>query len=101
MQVGSAAELPGLPEVAQFLQTLLDSAAKVPGALRYTVARALLEVDAPPFESLADFSRTLTRFEPSDRRAALRDLFDRYASATRAESTPTPSDASRKASRLR
>ena len=95
VQIGSA-ELPGLSEVAQFLQTLLGSAAKVPGALRYTVARALLEVDAPPFESLADFSRTLTRFEPSDRRGALRDLFERYTSATKAESTLTPSDSSRK-----
>jgi hypothetical protein len=75
-RIGSDAE-PGLAEVALFLHTMLGSGAKVPGALRYTVARALCEVDAPPFDSLADFSRTLARFEPGDRRAAVRELLER------------------------
>ena len=74
--IGADAE-PGLAEVALFLHTMLGSGAKVPGALRYTVARALREVDAPPFDSLADFSRTLARFEPGDRRAAVRELLER------------------------
>ena len=68
----------GLAEAALFLHFMLGSSVKVPGALRYTVARALREVDAPPFGSLADFSRTLARFEPSDRRAAVRALLERH-----------------------
>src|ERR1700730_4040436 len=66
--------VPAVSEIAMFLQTMLAPAVKVPGALRYTIARALLEVDAPPFDSLADFSRTLARFEQGDRRAAVRNL---------------------------
>jgi len=85
---------PGLAEVALFLQTMLGSGAKVPGALRYTVARALRQVDAPPFDSLTDFSRTLARFEPGDRRAAVRALLDRDA-LTGARSATQPIDSSR------
>jgi Tol biopolymer transport system component len=72
---------PAVSEVAILLQTLLASTVKVPGALRYSIARALLEVDAPPFDSLADFSRTLARFEPSNCRAAVRSLLERHAMA--------------------
>ena len=85
---------PGLAEVALFLDTMLGSGAKVPGALRYTVARALGEVDAPPFDSLTDFSRTLARFEPGDRRAAIRELLERSARAG-AGSATTLIDSSR------
>jgi len=92
--IGSDAA-PELAEVARFLHAMLGSGAKVPGALRYTVARALREVDAPPFDSLADFSRTLARFEPSDRRAAVRELFEHYA-LTSAGSTTVPIDSSRR-----
>jgi hypothetical protein len=49
----------------------------MPGGLRYAIARALLDVDAPPFDSLADFSATLGRFEQGDRRLVLRLLAHR------------------------
>src|SRR5207245_5212080 len=38
-------------------------------------------VDVPSFDSLEEFLRVLARFEPSDRRAALRLLLERYVSA--------------------
>jgi hypothetical protein len=70
---------PAVSEVAILLQAMLTSAVKVPGGLRYALARALLEVDARPFDSLADFSRTLARFEQGDRRGVVRSLLERNA----------------------
>ena len=68
-------------EVGMFLQALLGyDSGRVPGAVRYTVARALLEVDAPPFDSLEDFSEALGRYERNDRAAAIRGLLERAAS---------------------
>ena len=46
----------------------------MPGGLRYTIARALLEVDVPPFDSLDDFSRDLARHEHGDRAGIVRRL---------------------------
>ena len=53
----------------------------VPGGLRYAVARALLEVDAPPFDSLQALSVSLSRFETGDRRQVLRSLMARAEGA--------------------
>src|SRR5215208_6902766 len=41
---------PGVSEIAMLLEQLLPRGGpeRVPGGLRYTIARALLEVDAPP-----------------------------------------------------
>ncbi|MBW8861073.1 MAG: hypothetical protein JF601_01675, partial [Acidobacteria bacterium] len=51
---------PAVFEIAGLLQKLIPPGTPgVSGALRYAIARALLEVDAPPFDSLADFSRSL------------------------------------------
>ena len=75
-------------DVAAILHAMLASTPKVPGALRYAIARGLGEVDAPAFASLEDFSRTLSRFEQGDRPTALRSLMDRYA-AVSAESRPS------------
>jgi len=83
---------PAVSEVAILLQTLLASAVKVPGALRYSIARALLEVDAPPFDSLADFSRTLARFEPGNCRAAVRNLLERHAVACAGAGSDVPAN---------
>jgi hypothetical protein len=68
-------------EIARLLEEMLprDGKARVPGALRYTVARALLEVDAPPFDSIAEFSATLKRHEKGDRNVVLRELYARTA----------------------
>jgi Tol biopolymer transport system component len=75
-------------EVALLLQSMLpDAAGQVPGALRYAIARGLLQVEAPPFASLAEFSRGLVRFERGDRRAAVRALVERLPAETLA---PTP-----------
>jgi hypothetical protein len=49
----------------------------VPGALRYTLARARLEVDAPPFDSVGDFSRALARHECGDRTAVIQRVIGR------------------------
>jgi len=72
---------PAVSEVAIFLHSLLrDGALRVPGGLRYTIARALLDVDVPPFGSLDDFSRDLARHEHGDRTAIVRRLLRRAGS---------------------
>src|SRR5262249_15420438 len=64
--------------LAILLQQLLPPGTpKVPGALRYGIARALHDVDAPPFDSIEDFSRALERFETGDRTAVVRALVER------------------------
>src|SRR5687767_678740 len=73
----------GAPEVhhvAAFLQELLPSTmAQVPAALRYTVARGLGAVEAPPFESLEAFSESLARFEAGDHHGTIRAFLQRVA----------------------
>ena len=71
-------------EVAIFLESILPSGVRVPGGLRYTLARALLDVDAPPYGSLEDFSHALARYERADRRQVVRGLVGR---ASRARAT--------------
>ena len=65
-------------EVATFLETILPAggtvAVGVPGGLRYTIARARMEVDAPPFDSIEDFSRALARHERGDRTTVIQRL---------------------------
>jgi hypothetical protein len=69
---------PAVAETAIFLQQMLpEGTSRVPGALRYTIARALHEVDAPPFDSIRDFSAALERFESGDRTAVVRALVAR------------------------
>jgi hypothetical protein len=64
---------PAVFEMAILVQTLLPPGSMhVPGGLRYAIARALLEVDAPPFDSIEDFSRALERFERGHRRDVVR-----------------------------
>jgi hypothetical protein len=52
---------------------------RVRGGLRYTIARALLDVDVPPFDSLDDFSETLTRYERGSREQIVRRVLQRLA----------------------
>ena len=74
---------PTVLEAAILLDELLpDGHPQVPGALRYTLGRALHEVAAPPFDSLADFSSTLRRFEHGERAAMVRGVYLR--------ATPSP-----------
>src|ERR1700694_4252455 len=71
-------QLPAASEVALFLRQLLPiRTAGIPGGLHYAIARALQEVDAPPFDSVEDFYDTLTRFERSDRAQLLLGLLER------------------------
>jgi hypothetical protein len=86
---------PSVFEIAVLLHTLLPAGAgHVPGGLRYAIARGLLEVDVPPFDSIGEFSRALERFERGDRRAAVRGALRRVvvapipAVATRVQPVP-------------
>jgi len=73
---------PAISEIAIFLDALLPSGSpRVPGGLRYTIARGLLEVDVPPFDSLDDFSEALMRHERGPRDEAVRGLLRRAESA--------------------
>ena len=55
---------PAVSEIARLLQAMLPAGrSRIAGALRYTIARASLDVDAPPFDSVDDLSETLARFE--------------------------------------
>jgi hypothetical protein len=81
VSVGSSAT-PAVSEVANLLQSMLSvGTPQVPGGLRYAIARALLDVDAPPFDSLEEFSGALARFERGDRREVVRKLLRRAAPA--------------------
>jgi hypothetical protein len=75
---------PAVSELAALLDALVPPGhPEMPGGLRYTIARALLDVDAPPFDSLDEFSRALARFERGDRREVVRSLLERSAAARR------------------
>src|SRR6185503_10156791 len=72
---------PAISEIAIFLDALLPAGSpRVPGGLRYAIARALLEVDVPPFDSLDAFSEALARHERGDRSEAVRRLLQRAES---------------------
>lgn len=80
-------------EVARFLQEILPSeTSRMPGSLRYAIARALLEVDAPPFDSVDEFSETLARYERGDRAARVIAVLDRARAALAPpnDKSPTP-----------
>ena len=74
----SCAATPAVSEVGRLLESLLAlGRGPLPGGLRYTLARAQLEVDAPPFDSLQAFSGSLARFENGDRQRVIRSLLAR------------------------
>jgi hypothetical protein len=69
---------PTVSELAIFLQGLLPRGTPgLAGSVRYTIARALHEVDAPPFDSLDDFMTALARYEKGDSQAIVRGLLER------------------------
>jgi len=88
----SCASTPGVLEMAILLDAMLPRGGpvRVSGGLRYTIARGLLEVEAPPFDSIADFHAALARHEQGDREEAIRDLYVRSsaAAATRVVAFP-------------
>lgn len=80
---------PSVSEVALLLNDMLrESGVTGGGGLRDTLARALLEVDAPSFESIAEFSRALERYAQDEPDEVVRDLWNR-ANRRRCASTAT------------
>jgi hypothetical protein len=78
----ACAATPTVLEAAILIDELLpDGRTQVPGALRYALGRALHEVAAPPFDSLAAFSRALHRFETGGRATVVRGLYARAQDA--------------------
>jgi len=76
---------PAVYEIAVFLQTLLPARSpQVPGGMRYAIARGLLEVDVPPFDSVGEFSQGLERFEKGDRGEVVRGVLARMPHERRA-----------------
>ena len=69
----SSCATPAVSEAARLLDALLaeSTETRVPGALRYAIARALLEVDAPPFDSIGALAATLARYEQEPRLVVL------------------------------
>jgi hypothetical protein len=72
---------PAVFEIAIFLDALLPTSPRVPGGLRYAIARAMLAVDVPPFDSLDEFSEALARYETGPREGIVRGLLERWSSA--------------------
>jgi hypothetical protein len=89
---------PAVFEIAILLQSILPQGTTAPGALRYTIARALLEVDVPPFDSLHEFSEALSRFERVDRGDLIRGVVDRWQESVRAASLAFPAALDRRRS---
>src|SRR4051794_27117196 len=78
---GACASTPAVSEVARLIEAMLPAGVKMPGTLRYTIARAFLDVDAPPFDSLQEFSAALARSEPPNRVEVVRGLYQRAVQA--------------------
>ena len=69
---------PAISEIAIFLDSLIPAGSpRVPGGLRYLIARGLLEVDVAPFDSLDAFSEALNRHERGPRHEVVRRLLKR------------------------
>jgi len=90
---------PGPAEIGRLLAEMLphNGSARVPGALRFTIARALLQVEAPPFDSVFQLSAVLSRHEQRDRIAIVRDLYARAATKSTTTNTATGADRRRQA----
>jgi hypothetical protein len=78
------AATPAVSEMGRLLSALLPrgGAGRVPGAVRYIIARASMEVDVPPFDSLAQLSAALVRHEQPNRPAILKALYERATRST-------------------
>lgn len=67
---------PSIDALGRLLDVMLPSGngVRVPGALRFTIARACNSADAPPFASKEALSVTLERFEQGPRAEVVRQL---------------------------
>ncbi len=75
--------VPSVDAVGCLLDTVLPcgNGQRVPGALRFTIARACGSADAPPFASRAALAASLERFECGKREEVVRELVERSAPA--------------------
>jgi len=71
-------------DLAVLLESMLSAGKRgnalsvgVSGPLRYVLARARLEVEAPPFDSVDEFSRALARHERGDRAEVIQRVIGR------------------------
>jgi hypothetical protein len=78
---------PSVAELAILLQDLLGGSPRVPGGLRYAIARALHEVDAPPFDTLDEFWSALARFGHPRSDDTLRRILGRWDRRKPSQST--------------
>jgi hypothetical protein len=78
----ASAVKPAVSEIGILLDRMLPAGARLPRGLRYTLARALLNVDAPPFDSIEELSSALSRFERNERDVVIRDLTERARALT-------------------
>jgi hypothetical protein len=69
--------IPAVFDVAIFLDAMLPPSPQAPGGLRYAVARAMLAVDVAPFDSMAEFSQALAKYEIGPREDVVRRLLQR------------------------
>jgi len=76
---------PAVSEIGILLEAMLPAGTRLPGALRYTMARALLNVDAPPFGTLEELSSALARLERSERDHVVRELVMRARAVANGE----------------
>lgn len=88
------ASTPTVTEVGLVMQSLLRNSPSLPGGLRYTVSRAIHEVEAPPFESVEDLSKALERFEAGDRREQIASLYQRAGAQSESKANLVSSTAS-------
>ena len=75
-----SADSRSVARAAHLLDTLLppiDAPARVPGALRLVLARALGTLDLPPYPSLDSFAQALSRFASDDLEGTVRGLVAR------------------------
>jgi hypothetical protein len=81
---------PSVFEIGVLLQTLLPAGgSRTAGALRYAIARALLDVDAPPFDSVDELGRTLGRFERGEASEVLASVAARAGAIERRRTLPS------------
>jgi hypothetical protein len=82
---------PAVSEVAIFLDALLPAGSpRVPGGLRYAIARGLLDVDVRPFDSLDEFAEALSRYEAGPRDVIVRGVLARAGAPCTALARPIP-----------
>ena len=80
---------PSVASIADLLLTLLPPGTpNVRAPLRYTIARGLEAVEAPPFKSLDEFSTALARFEKGTSRDVLRGVLQRGGRPSRPVAAP-------------